>query len=378
LEIANGVESVSEALYEVGKLYCERGDFYLAASKLKAASLYFEENHLYKMYLKCTNLLLRVYAETEDHRSIESTKEKLHELVVANELELTSKTYYTFALCASYKGQQKVALEYLEKALATALSKDDKEDVCFAIYGLAAVYFHLQRYEDALREIYNLQVFFQVLDLPEIRLTSQILNGHILRACGQPARALELFLQSYDNLKEQKNMYIFVTLLFALGITYKDLGDKSQSRFYLQLAKRSADPQNLRIVYRAIEAELKQVEATDEPQFDLIFDSTSNSVVERKMGRIDFKNQFILLDLLQLFVKNPGEVHTKENLVKRIWKENYDPSVHDNKIYVTIKRLRKLIEPDFEKPRYIFRAKNGYYLNRNARVLMGRPAGLLS
>jgi tetratricopeptide (TPR) repeat protein len=322
--------------------------------------------------------LLRVYAETEDHRSIESTKEKLHELVVANELELTSKTYYTFALCASYKGQQKVALEYLEKALATALSKDDKEDVCFAIYGLAAVYFHLQRYEDALREIYNLQVFFQVLDLPEIRLTSQILNGHILRACGQPARALELFLQSYDNLKEQKNMYIFVTLLFALGITYKDLGDKSQSRFYLQLAKRSADPQNLRIVYRAIEAELKQVEATDEPQFDLIFDSTSNSVVERKMGRIDFKNQFILLDLLQLFVKNPGEVHTKENLVKRIWKENYDPSVHDNKIYVTIKRLRKLIEPDFEKPRYIFRAKNGYYLNRNARVLMGRPAGLLS
>ena len=30
--------------------------------------------------------------------------------------------------------------------------------------------------------------------------------------------------------------------------------------------------------------------------------------------------------------------------------------------------LRQLIEPDFDKPKYIYRAKNGYYLNRNAKV----------
>jgi hypothetical protein len=28
-----------------------------------------------------------------------------------------------------------------------------------------------------------------------------------------------------------------------------------------------------------------------------------------------------------------------------------------------------LIEPEIDKPRYIFRAKNGYYLNKNTRVL---------
>jgi DNA-binding response OmpR family regulator len=53
-----------------------------------------------------------------------------------------------------------------------------------------------------------------------------------------------------------------------------------------------------------------------------------------------------------------------------VWKQDYDPGIHDNKIYVTIKRLRKLIEPDYEKPRYIFRAKNGYYLNKNTKVLL--------
>ena len=30
----------------------------------------------------------------------------------------------------------------------------------------------------------------------------------------------------------------------------------------------------------------------------------------------------------------------------RLWKQDYDPRVHDNKLYGTIKRLRKMIEPE--------------------------------
>ena len=86
------------------------------------------------------------------------------------------------------------------------------------------------------------------------------------------------------------------------------------------------------------------------------------------MGKIDFKNQFILLDLLKLFISNQGQIFSKEYLVEHVWKQNYDPEVHDNKIYVTIKRLRKMIEPDYDKPKYIFRAKNGYYLSKSAKV----------
>ena len=46
-------------------------------------------------------------------------------------------------------------------------------------------------------------------------------------------------------------------------------------------------------------------------EFDLIFDRSNNAVVERRKGRIDFKNQFILMDLLKLFLKNPGEVNAR-------------------------------------------------------------------
>jgi DNA-binding response OmpR family regulator len=117
-----------------------------------------------------------------------------------------------------------------------------------------------------------------------------------------------------------------------------------------------------------IQHSLDQLGGETQNSFDLVFEEHNNAVVERKLGRIDFKNQFILLDLLRLFMQNQGVVYSKEYLVENVWKQAYDPAVHDNKIYVTIKRLRKLIEPDYEKPKYIFRAKNGYYMNKSARV----------
>ena len=74
--------------------------------------------------------------------------------------------------------------------------------------------------------------------------------------------------------------------------------------------------------------------------------------------------------MLQLFISTPGVVYSKESLVEKIWKQKYDPRVHDNKIYVTIKRLRELVEPNHKKPKYIFRTKDGYYMNKKVNILL--------
>jgi len=358
-----------ESSYEVGKLYFERGDFRIAIEKISDAACQFYEAKDFDFFLKCQNMLLRIYAEMEESEKIKSVKENLQDLVFNKKVDLNAKTYYTLALCASYKAQHEMALEYLEKSLAISLSSDNKEDICYAIHGLAIVYHFLGRYDDALKEIYNLQVFFQVMDFPELRLSSQVLNGHILLKMGKFEQALDVFWQCYDILKEQKNLYMYVSLLFAMGITYADFGEKDLGRMYLTLAKRSVDSTNLRYLTRSIDERLKGLGAMEDSKYDIVFNSTTNAVMEKKKGKVDFKNQFILLDMLRLFLKNPGEVYTKEALVEKVWKQDYDPAVHDNKIYVTIKRLRKMIEPDYDKPKYIYRAKNGYYLNKNARVL---------
>lgn len=357
-----------DELYDIGKLYYERSDFKTALTKFAEASGKFFAEENYKGYLKTLTLMLRIYVELERYDLIDDTKEALQDLVLKEKVSLESRTYYTLGLCAAYKNQYKTALEYLEKALALALTNDDKEDTCYAINGLAIVYKCLGRYEEALKEIYNLQVFFQVLPIPDVELSSSILNGNILRALGKYEQALDVYWQSYESLKSNKNLFMYVYLLKEMGVTYKEMGDHGMARMYLTLAKRSADPDNLMRLIRIIDEHLEDLGGYDESKYDLVFRAAAKSVHEKKKGKVDFKNQFILMDMLKLFIKHPGEVYSKEELVQKVWRQEYDPRVHDNKIYVTIKRLRKLIEPDFEKPKYIFRAKNGYYLNKDIKV----------
>ncbi len=361
-------KSIAGELFELGKLKWELGDFKGSIEKLEDAAKLYADAREHTLFIKCQTLMLRMYAEMENQKGIQSIKDKLNEYVVKENIELNSTTHYTLALVASYRGEFAKALEHLERALALALSKDSKEDMCYAIHGLAAVYWSLGRTDDALKELYNLRVFFQVLKLHDLEVSSQILNGYILVSMKRYDEALELFWKAFEALKNQKNLYTYVSLLFAMGYAYAEAGDTDLARTYLRLAQQMADPNNFVFLLRKIDELNRKISGKGENHFDLVFHSTSNSLIERKKGKIDFKNQFILLDLLKLFLRNPGEVYSKEALVKAVWKQEYDPSVHDNKIYVTIKRLRQLIEPDFDKPKYIYRAKNGYYLNRNAKV----------
>jgi tetratricopeptide (TPR) repeat protein len=363
-------KSPNEATMELAKLYYERCDFGVAIEKFKEASEGFFAERDFEKYLQCQNSLLRMFAEKGDQESIRVTKERLQDLVLKEGFELNAKTYYSLGICALYKAQHDIAIDYFQKSLSLALANDDKESICYAIYVLAVTYYGLDRLHDALKEIYNLQVFFQVLDLPELKLSSHLLNGLILRKMKKFDQALEIFWECYDHMRTNKNMFIYLGLLRHLGMTYKDAGEFDMARLYLRLAKKSIDPTSLTMMAQSVDALLAELGETGSDDFDLIFDATSNLVTEKKKGRIDFKNQFILLDMLRLFMKQPGMVYSKELLVKQVWKQDYDPIVHDNKIYVTIKRLRKLIEPDYDKPKYIFRAKNGYYLNKTAKILV--------
>lgn len=359
-----------ESQLSVVKLYCDRGDFFDAIPSLKQLAHQAIEEKNFSIFLDAQNLLLRCYAETEQNDEVNKAKEAIHDLVLKENFELNSKTYYTLALCAAYKGQADSALEYLQRALQMALASDNKEDICKSIFGIARVYAMsgVERYTDALKEIYNLQVFFQVYDFPEIKASAAVLNAEILRALGKYDEALDTAWKAYDLVKITKNLTSGTYLLAFLGQVYFEAGDKDMARLYITLAHKSVDPKNMKRVAHMISYYHEKLGIEADSNFDLMFDEENHAVVERKLGKIDFKNQFILLDLLRLFVQNQGTVYSKEYLVENVWKQTYDPSVHDNKIYVTIKRLRKMIEPDYDKPKYIFRAKNGYYMNKAARV----------
>lgn len=355
---------------KIAKLYFDRCDFVTAIKNYTELSEHYKQAKNWDEFLKCQNFILRMYAEMEEFDKINAMKESLQDLVLNEGFELSSRTYYTLGLFTFYKEQYPMALDYFQKALQLGFAKDNKEDICHGIFGIGMVYYTTGRLSEALKEVYNLRVFFEVLDLPQVKVSSLILNAHILRELNRYNEAMEILWECYQTLRDEGNIWMFSYLLWGMGLAYEDMGESDLAKTYLKLAKGFANPGNLKYLSRQIDSRLENLGVRPHNDYDLIFNLKANTVTERKRGTIDFKNQFILLDLLQLFISNPGETFSKEALVERIWKQSYSPSVHDNKIYVTIKRLRQMIEPDEEKPKYIFRAKNGYYMNKNTRVLL--------
>lgn len=79
--------------------------------------------------------------------------------------------------------------------------------------------------------------------------------------------------------------------------------------------------------------------------------------------KICFKHQYLLSLLFESLIKQKGQFLSKEDIVEILWQESYDPGRHDNKLFVCIKRLRNLIEPNPKEPIYILKNRQGYGLN---------------
>lgn len=357
---------------ELGRLYFERGDILKAIEVLEPLAQACLQYKDHEHYLDTLHVLLRAYAEHLDFDKIEKEKERMLTLTMQHQVKMNSKIYYVLALCASYQNEHEQSLTYSQKSLHLALEENNKVNACYAIFGLAISYSNMDQPQKSLQEIYNLQVFMGAVDVPQIRLSVNMLKARILRKMGKYDQSLDVLWQSYEVLKSYKNFYMQISVLIAFAHTYKQMGNFSTAKNYVDLASRSIDSENLKMLAVHVD-ELKSGILKEQPEVarhDFIFNLSEHTVIEKQKGRIDFGNQFILMDLLKLLAQQPGVSFSKEQLVKHIWKQSYNPAVHDNKIYVTIKRLRQLIEPDVEKPRYIFRSKNGYYLNKDISILI--------
>jgi DNA-binding winged helix-turn-helix (wHTH) protein len=75
----------------------------------------------------------------------------------------------------------------------------------------------------------------------------------------------------------------------------------------------------------------------------------------------------VLLDILKALSEaheagKDGKGLTKAEIIQQVWRENYRPEAHDNKLYYNINRLRKLIEPNMKSPVFLLNWKEGYRL----------------
>lgn len=84
---------------------------------------------------------------------------------------------------------------------------------------------------------------------------------------------------------------------------------------------------------------------------------TTGKLSVDKLGHAVYKDGILLeltakeFDLLLFFAQHQGQVFTKKQIYRAVWKEEY--AFDDNNIMVHIRRLRKKIEDNPENPEYI-------------------------
>ena len=403
----------TDYLFELGKARSLSGNFLGATRLLEEVSNSYIQQKNYPKYMECLSLLLRIYKELQNVQKITILKEELMELVWEKNIEVTSRVHYTFGLCALYMGNLISAREEFEKSINQAVILEEKSiqenndeqtlrariELCFSRSGMTSFYVRENNLEKAQQELaYVIQHLhsFKVLEKEveegrrgnvseglllkevlketasireKIELNAQLLKVTILRLQSRYCEVESLLWEWYERVQKSKDFYSIVTFFYYLGQNYLDMQDYSQAGIFLNLAKKSIDYDNFRHLYVHVQNCLDKLNSIVSNDYDLIVNLSKNFILEKHKGKIDFKNQFILLGLLKIFLTQPGVSHSKESLVEKVWKQKYDPRVHDNKLYVTVKRLREIMEPDTHHIRYIFCGKDGYYLNSKIRVL---------
>jgi len=125
-------------------------------------------------------------------------------------------------------------------------------------------------------------------------------------------------------------------------------------------------PFNVREVTSRIKAILRRVNPTPKTSKDLLI--SGDITLNYNFRRASIGDRVIELtskefDLLELFLKNPGKVYTRENLLDIAWGFDYPGDART--VDVHIRRLREKIEVNSAEPDYIKTKWGvGYYYNK--------------
>jgi tetratricopeptide (TPR) repeat protein len=363
MPVIGGVESATN-LSNLGTLYFEKGELKNAVPYLLEAQNQYLVSKKIRKYFDVSYMLLRAYLEMGKDSEVQAIKEDLQKLIVEENIEMSSRLYYTMGICASADGNLETALTFFNQSFNVALSENNKEDMCFALCGKAIWYKKAKDYDKALAVVENLKVFFESVEVPDVEASVRSCEGQIYDALGETDKALDSLWSAFKVAKKSKSVqFMNAYILIQLGATHMKMNKIDLAENYFNLAEGLINRDEHVRAYELLMRFKGKLEASRNQNPDITINVQDNTVSEISKGKVELNNQFILLELLVEFVKKQGSVVTKADLAEILWNQDYDPSQHDNKIYVTIRRLRKLLEPNPKKPHYILRTKEGYQIN---------------
>ncbi len=408
--------------FEIGSLLFASGNFRKSLPYMTKALQIFLGRKDFFYYFLTYSSMLQILNELGETSAIKRLKQEVEEVCKNHNLSNTAQALSISAYYNIYIEQNfDKAKKELDTALKMAFDAHNKFettnrlkqltsrfDIMRCLYIYSIYYFKTENYTSCIQELNNLKILIKdylklrqdieldhsrTNNVQELQTYHSILEelkrrsysiqhmklgikfsevGIDIKYRKNYKQAEKLLWEIYEEANKTNQISFIPYILCSMTWCCIKLGNKKQAQMFFDLAKKNINKeQKSLLLYMEQLKEQENLDQTNETEtYDIVFNLTDHSIVEKHKGCIDLKNQFILIDLLKLFLLNPGVSYSKEKIIQEIWKQNYSPEDHDNKIYVTIKRLREMIEANSCKPQYICRNNAGYYLSKQAKILV--------
>lgn len=368
--IGNGetVRMEGQAHYRLAKVYYDKADLGKAEEFFLRALDKCELPTDGLAMIKIAGFLVRIYSESlkkEEAQSYIDISKMVLDFLFTDGNEYNAEYFFYAGVINTYVGNFEDARKHFSLAYKKAQEENEPELVAKSLYSLAQNHYHEKDPKQALKILGQLEQLLLILNKGYLKGSMNLLYGQIHASLGEHTRAVEYLKKSMKDLNQKMCWNLLGYTLLGLGSCYKKMGEYKQSLTYFDLAMSSSNVQTFKRLHEKIQNEINEVHDSN---VDFYIDRHNRTIHEKELGTIDFKHRFVLLEILFLLAKNPGKYFDKYDLSKNIWKDEYNPLIHDKLIYTSVSRLRKLIEPSEEKSKYILRGKDGYTFNPQVNV----------
>ncbi len=365
-EDALNTYDIGKAFYTLGKIHYDKSDLNVAEENLLKALKCTEKPRDVFTIFKILGFLIRISSEKLEDERADSYIVKAEELI--EELStmlgtLTSEYFYNLGIVKNYSGNFEEAKQNFELSYKKAKEENEPEILAKTLLALAINCYNRKDFEGALDYLNQLSQLLKIIKKNYLSGAMFLFSAKIYLEMDLHENALHYFKKANETLQEKKCWNLYGYILLGKGTVYKRSGDYEKALTFYELGLESIDK---RVFKRLTNLLKSEVEDVNDSSVDIYLDRANRKVKERAIGTIDFKHRFVLLEILFLLAKNPGTSYDKEHLARSIWKDEYNPLIHDKLIYTSVSRLRKLIEPKNEKGvrrKYIIRGKDGYTFN---------------
>ncbi len=357
---------IGKAFYQLAKVHYDKADLQQAEEYFVKSLQCAETPRDTFSIFKILGFLIRIASEKlEDDKAqyyitqSESLVEDLSTLLGS----LSAEYFYNVGIIKNYSGNFDEARSNFELCYKRSKEENEPELLSKCLLALAINCYNKRDFEGALDYLGQLGQLLKIIKKSYLSGAMYLFSAKIYLELDMHENALKYFKLANQTLQDKKCWNLYGYILLGKGTVFKRMGDFSKASLYFGLARESVDSGTFKRLSHLIDSEIDDV---NDSSVDIYLDRANRRIKERVLGTIDFKHRFVLLEILFLLAKNPGSYFDKDQLARMIWKDEYNPLIHDKLIYTSVSRLRKLIEPKSDRAdrrKYIIRGKDGYTFN---------------